>query len=215
MQPQKKPAQLKPKGHSTAPAHFLTGLPPGRTTLDSVFRRFAATNCSRDIYAPTPQLAGGILGIAWEKASGLMRLGAALSCLPACLAKLRRRGQRKDHHLFAGRRTDIVVQAQGFDTRDVVNKRFQGTARGLDKLCPHLLEQIPAFFSGQRADEMLLGRGEHSLQAHDEQIADQVRSNVLGPAAHVLLLEARNPIADRGFDFALCSVHCPNRTPKT
>jgi hypothetical protein len=54
---------------------------------------------------------------------------------------------------------------------------------------------------------MLLGRSENSLQSHDEQITDQVRTNILWPAAHVLLLEARHSIADRGFNFTLGSRH--------
>ena len=65
-----------------------------------------------------------------------------------------------------------------------------------------LSKSLP-FSAGQRLDQMLLGRGQDALQADHEEIIDQVGANVLGPASHIFLLEARDPFADGGFDFAL------------
>ena len=55
----------------------------------------------------------------------------------------------------------------------------------------------------ERLDQLLFGRGQNALEADHEEIADQVGVNVLGPAAHVFLLEAADPFADGGFDFSL------------
>ena len=51
-------------------------------------------------------------------------------------------------------------------------------------------EQVPALLGRQRLDQVLLGRGQDALEADDEQVADQVGVDVLGPAAHVFLLES-------------------------
>src|SRR5436190_1573967 len=56
---------------------------------------------------------------------------------------------------------------------------------------------------GVEADELAVGRGQHALEADNEQIAKQVGVNVLGPTAHVFLLEAGHPFADGGLDFSL------------
>lgn len=62
---------------------------------------------------------------------------------------------------------------------------------------------IADLFGGQRLAQVLLRGREHSLQPHDEQVADQVRTNVLGPAAHELLRKSRDARADGGFDLSL------------
>jgi hypothetical protein len=41
------------------------------------------------------------------------------------------------------------------------------------------------------------------LQTDHKHIADQVRANILGSAAHVVLLEASDSLANSGFNFAL------------
>ena len=44
-----------------------------------------------------------------------------------------------------------------------------------------------------------------------QNIIDQVGANVLGTAAHVVLLKAANPFTDGGFDFTLCFHVIPRR----
>jgi hypothetical protein len=41
------------------------------------------------------------------------------------------------------------------------------------------------------------------LEADDKKIANQVRVAIFGATAHVFLLKAVDPSADRGFDFTL------------
>ena len=49
---------------------------------------------------------------------------------------------------------------------------------------------------------MLLGSRQNALQADHEEVAEQVGANVLGPPAHVVLLETRDPRTDGGFDLS-------------
>ncbi len=49
-------------------------------------------------------------------------------------------GQRKDHHLFAGRGANVVVQAQDLDTSDFLDHSLHDRPRGFDQMGPHLLE---------------------------------------------------------------------------
>jgi hypothetical protein len=51
---------------------------------------------------------------------------------------------------------------------------------------------------------VLFGRGQNTLEAHHEQVADQVGTDILGTPAHVFLLEPRDSGADGGFDLSLC-----------
>ena len=76
----------------------------------------------------------------------------------------------------------------------------------LDQVASHLLEQVPALFRLKCLDQMLLGRGQNALEPDDDQIINQMGANVLGPAAHVLLLEAAHALGNGTFDFAL-SLH--------
>ena len=54
-----------------------------------------------------------------------------------------------------------------------------------------------------RCDQLPFGRGEHPLKTHDQQGADQVRMDVLGPTTDEFLLESRDTVADGGLDFTL------------
>src|SRR5438045_1966174 len=68
---------------------------------------------------------------------------------------------------------------------------------------PHLLEKIPSLLRRQGLHEVLFRRGQDTLKTDHQQIIDQVRVNVLGPAPHVILLEAAKPLADGCFDLSL------------
>ena len=96
-----------------------------------------------------------------------------------------------------------MVQAQYFDARDRLHHRFHDRPRRLDQMGANLLEQISASFGREHFDQLLLGIGQDALKADQHTVANQVRMNVLRPAAHVLLLEARDPITNGGFDFSL------------
>jgi hypothetical protein len=65
-----------------------------------------------------------------------------------------------------------------------------------------LLEQVPPLLGRQGLDQLLFGRRQNPLEADHEQVADQVGVDVLGPPAHVVLLEARDPFADGRFDLS-------------
>ena len=63
--------------------------------------------------------------------------------------------------------------------------------------------QVRPLFRGKRFDEMLLRGRQHALKADHQQIVDQMGMNALGSATHVILLEATDPLADRGFNLSL------------
>ena len=63
-------------------------------------------------------------------------------------------------------------------------------------------DEIPPLLGLERLDQMLFGRGQNPLEPDHEQIADQVGVDVLGAAAHVLLLKAAHALADGGFNFS-------------
>jgi hypothetical protein len=50
---------------------------------------------------------------------------------------------------------------------------------------------------------MLFGRGSGSLEADDDEIADQVCADVFRAAPYVILLELSDSFADGGFDLSL------------
>ena len=52
----------------------------------------------------------------------------------------------------------------------------------------------------------MFGHGQNAFESNDEKIADQVRMNILRPAAHIILFKARDTFAYCRFDFAL-SLH--------
>jgi hypothetical protein len=68
-----------------------------------------------------------------------------------------------------------------------------------------LFEQVPALFTWKRLDQVLFGRGQYTLEAHHEQITDQMGLDVLGAPAHEFLFKATDPLGNGGFDFALGS----------
>jgi hypothetical protein len=70
---------------------------------------------------------------------------------------------------------------------------------------PYLLQQVPPLFGRERLDQVLLGGGQNALETHDEEIPQQMGVDVLGPPAHVILLEAADSFADGGFDLSLGS----------
>ena len=53
------------------------------------------------------------------------------------------------------------------------------------------------------AGRWLLGSGQSILEPHDHEIIDQVRANVLGTAAHVLLFEAAQALRNGTCNFTL------------
>ena len=50
-----------------------------------------------------------------------------------------------------------------------------------------------------------LGCGQNAVETHDEEIPEPVDVDVLGSAAHVILLEVTDSLADGGFDLSLGS----------
>jgi hypothetical protein len=40
----------------------------------------------------------------------------------------------------------------------------------------YLFEQMTPLLGGQRLNEVLLSRGKHTFEAHDQQVADQMRA---------------------------------------
>ena len=68
-----------------------------------------------------------------------------------------------------------------------------------------LSKSLP-FSAGSDRDQLLFCHGQDPFESDDEKIADQIGVNILGPATHVLLFEARDSFAHGGFDFSL-SLH--------
>jgi hypothetical protein len=70
---------------------------------------------------------------------------------------------------------------------------------------PYLLEQVPPFLGRERLGQVLFSGGQNALKADHEEITEQVRVNVLGPPAHVILLKVTNSFTNSGFEFSTCS----------
>jgi len=68
---------------------------------------------------------------------------------------------------------------------------------------PHLLEQVPSLFCREGLHQVLLRRCQNPLESNDEKVSDEVGVDTFGSSAHVVLLEARDPRADGGFDLSL------------
>ena len=64
---------------------------------------------------------------------------------------------------------------------DLLDHCLHEWPRRFDQMGPHLFEQVPPLLGRERLDQMLLGRGQNALEADDQQIADQVGADVLGP----------------------------------
>ena len=127
------------------------------------------------------------------------------------LPEQRRLGQRKHHNFFARERADVMVQANRLDSSDILDERFQHRPGRFDQLDAHLFEQVSALPGRKCLDEMLFCRGQNTVEADHQQVAEQVSMNVFWTTAHVLLLESRYPFANSGFDFSL-GFHCDLRT---
>jgi hypothetical protein len=68
-----------------------------------------------------------------------------------------------------------------------------------------LFEEVPPFLGRQSLDEVLFGRGQDASEADHQQVADQVRADVLWTTAHIVVFETDDPGAHGGFDLSLCS----------
>ena len=75
--------------------------------------------------------------------------------------------------------------------------------RRFDQLGPDLFEQVPALFTWKRLDQVLFSRGQYTLEADHEQIADQMSLYILGAPSHEFLFKATDPLGNGGFDFSL------------
>src|SRR5271165_3530822 len=118
-------------------------------------------------------------------------------------ADLRGLDQSEEHDLLASHGADVMVQAAHFDAGNLLDHRLHERPSGFEQMGPDLLEQVPPLLGRKRLDQMLFGGCQDALEPHYDQIIDQVRADILGPAAHVLQLEATHALADRGFDLAL------------
>jgi hypothetical protein len=81
--------------------------------------------------------------------------------------------------------------------------RFNDRPRCFDQMGPHLLEKVPPLIGRQRLHQVLFSRGQNAREADRDEVADEVRVNVLGPSAHVVLFEAVDRLADGGFELTL------------
>ena len=78
---------------------------------------------------------------------------------------------------------------------------------------PHAFEQIPASVSGKGQGEMLLGGSQNALQAHHNQIGQQMDPHRFWPPAHEFLHEVRDTLAESGLDFTLSVFFCDGLSP--
>ena len=120
-----------------------------------------------------------------------------------CLTAVRRPGEGKKDYLFASYRADVVVHTHDVDTRGLLYHRLHDWTGRFDQMGPHLFQQVPAFFGRKRLDQVLLGGGQDALKTHDDEITEKVGADVLGATAHVILLEAADPLANGRFDLSV------------
>ena len=102
--------------------------------------------------------------------------------LPVRLAISGRLFERKNDDFFPRAGTDIVVQASRLNAGDIVNHPLQSWTRRLDELGPNLFQQVPTSVRWKCCHQMLLGRGQDTLQANHQQIANQMGTDVLRSA---------------------------------
>ena len=74
-----------------------------------------------------------------------------------------------------------MVQGHDLDAGDFLDHRLHDWTGRFNQMGPYLLQQVPPLFSGKQLDQMLFGRGQNALKANDEEIAEQVGVNTLGP----------------------------------
>src|SRR5688572_23322308 len=67
----------------------------------------------------------------------------------------------------------------------------------------HLLEQIPPLFGRKRGDQLLFSHRQDTFESNHKKVADQVRMNILGSAAHVILFKAADASTNGRLDFPL------------
>jgi hypothetical protein len=125
-----------------------------------------------------------------------------------------RLGQRENDQFLAGRRADIVMQTDWFDAGNIRDECFKHRPRRFDQLGSHLFEQVASLVGRQRLNEMLLGRGENTFQANDEQVIDEVGTDMFRTATHEFLLETRHPFTDGRLNFAECFHGRLERVPR-
>jgi hypothetical protein len=121
------------------------------------------------------------------------------------LNEIRQLSQREENDLLASDGADVMVQAQHLNASDLLDYRFQDRTGGFDQMGAYLLEQFPPFLGRKRLDQVLFGRGQNAAKADHKKITEQVRVDVLGSPAHVVLLKAANSLTNSGFEFAQCS----------
>lgn len=114
-----------------------------------------------------------------------------------------RLGQGEEHHLFSGHGADVVVQAQHFDARDLLDHGFHNRPRRFAKMGPHLFQQVSSPFDRMRHDQVQFGRGQNALKADHDEVAEQVDANVPWPSAHVFMFKTTDAVANGRFDLAL------------
>jgi hypothetical protein len=76
-----------------------------------------------------------------------------------------------------------------FDAGRLLDNRFQHWPRRFNQVTADLFEKVPPLLRRMSRDEALFGACRKALQADDEQIADQVRLDMLWAATNVILLE--------------------------
>lgn len=115
----------------------------------------------------------------------------------------KRRGlfQGEDHQLFAGDRADVVMQADDLNTGGREDQSFQACSGGFHEVGSNLFQKIPPFFRREGLNQVLLGGGENPLQTNYEELADQVRTNILRPPTHELLLKPSDSLTNGRLDF--------------
>ena len=86
------------------------------------------------------------------------------------------------------------------------------TGRTVSSTLVGLFEKVSPFLSCHRLDELLFGGGRDLPEADEDEIADHVRVNFLGPPPHVLLLESGDSFTDGGFDVSLSFQESSNKS---
>ena len=120
-----------------------------------------------------------------------------------CFAEEARLGERKDHDFFAGCGADVMVQAHHLDAGDVLDHRLdEGGAVSIKWDRTSLSRSLP-FADGSDLTRCFSAAVNTPSRRTTMKISEQVGMNVLGAAAHVILLETSDPLADGGFDLSL------------
>lgn len=96
------------------------------------------------------------------------------------------------------------MQAYHFDASGGLDQFFQNWPCRFDQLRSNLLQQIASLLGRVRLNEMLFCSCQNASQTYNKQIPYEMRSDLLRAAAHIIQLEAIDPLADGGFDFTQC-----------